>query len=385
MQLREVGKTGLKASPLGFGMMRLPMKGGGQTEALTPADQVDVEASINMLRYAIDHGVNYVDTAFNYVGGMSEKITGMALQDGYREKVILATKSPTFMYREKGDFESLLAKQLERLKTDYIDMYMLHSVNGNAWKKCKRIEAVESIVKAKEEGLVKYIGFSFHDDYDLFEEILNSADWDFVQIQLNYYDADYQAGLKGMKLAAERGIAVIVMEPLRGGFLVNLPESVQAVFNKSESGRSAVEWSFDWLWNMPEVSCVLSGMGTMEQLTQNIASAEKAEVGMMSEEDLAIVAEAKQALDNISVIPCTGCNYCVEYCPNKIAIPYNINAYNLKFLADDETAKAYYATEPTKFGRDASACDSCASCESICPQHIEISSWLPKIDEELGA
>ena len=223
MQLREVGRTGVKVSPLGFGMMRLPMKDGGQAEALTPADKVDVEESIKMLRHAIDNGVNYVDTAFNYIGGMSEKITGMALEDGYREKVYLATKSPTWMYKSEDDFDSLLAKQLQRLKTDYINFYMLHSINGGSWKRCLKYGAVEAIKKAKADGRVKHIGFSFHDDYDLFEEVLNAADWDFVQIQLNYYDANYQAGVKGLKLAAERGMGVIVMEPLRGGFLVDVP------------------------------------------------------------------------------------------------------------------------------------------------------------------
>lgn len=385
MQLREVGKTGAKVSPLGFGMMRLPMKDGGQAEALTPADKVDVEESIKMLRHAIDNGVNYVDTAFNYIGGMSEKITGMALEDGYREKVYLATKSPTWMYKSEDDFDSLLAKQLQRLKTDYIDFYMLHSINGGSWKRCLKYGAVEAIKKAKADGRVKHIGFSFHDDYDLFEEVLNAADWDFVQIQLNYYDANYQAGVKGLKLAAERGMGVIVMEPLRGGFLVDVPSKVQEAFDEAKNKRTPVEWSFDWLWNLPEVSTVLSGMGTLEEVDQNIASAQKAAVGMMDADDLAIIEKAKEAFSSYEVVPCTGCNYCVEYCPEKIAIPYNFNAYNLEFLKDLDAAKAYYQSEVTKFGKDASNCTSCGTCESICPQHIEISTIMPTIDEKLGA
>lgn len=385
MQLREIGKTGVKVTPLGFGMMRLPMKDGGQAEALTPADQVDVERSVAMLRQAIDGGINYVDTAYNYIGGMSETITGLALQDGYREKVYLATKSPTWLYREEADFDRLLAEQLERLKTDCIDFYMLHSLNGGSWKRSLKINAIESIKRAKADGRVKYIGFSFHDDYDLFEEIINAADWDFCQIQLNYFDENYQAGVKGLKLAAEKGMGVIVMEPLRGGFLVDLPPKVQEIFDASGSTRTPVEWSLDYLWNMPEVSTVLSGMGTEEQIKENISYAQEAAPGMMSAEDSATIAKAQAAFDEYAVIPCTGCNYCVEYCPDKIAIPYNFNAYNLRFIYDDlQMAKDYYATEVTKFGRSAENCTSCGTCEEMCPQHIKISEWMPKVEEMLG-
>lgn len=261
---------------------------------------------------------------------------------------------------------------------------MLHSLNGGSWKRCLKYGAVDAIKKAKEDGRVKNIGFSFHDDFDLFEEVLNAADWDFCQIQLNYYDADYQAGLKGLKLAAERGMGVIIMEPLRGGFLVDVPEKVQEVFDSAKNKRSNVEWSFDWLWNMPEVSTVLSGMGTMEEVDQNIVSAEKASIGMMDEDDLQAIEQAKEAFSSYEVVPCTGCNYCVEYCPQHIAIPYNFNAYNLEYLKDFDTAKEYYKSEVTKFGKNASTCTSCATCESICPQHIEISTLMPMIDEKFG-
>lgn len=384
MELRKMGNTGIELSPLGFGMMRLPMKSGGQAEALTAADQVDVEKSIELLRYAIDHGVNYVDTAFNYIGGMSEKITGMALQDGYREKVYIATKSPTWMYKSEDDFDSLLAKQMERLKTDYIDFYLLHSINGGSWKRCLKYGAVEAIQRAKADGRVGHIGFSFHDDYDLFEEVLNACDWDFVQIQLNYHDANYQAGVKGMKLAAERGMGVVVMEPLRGGMLVDVPDKVQAVFDAAEHKRSNVAWSLDYLWNMPEVSVVLSGMGKLDEIQENIALMEQAHVGMLGAEDLAVLDKAKEAFDSYNSVPCTGCNYCVDYCPQKIAIPYNFIAYNLMSMKGEAEAKAYYASEVTKFGKNAETCTACGSCEEICPQHIKISSIMPTIDGLLG-
>ncbi len=385
METRAFGNTGMQVSPLGFGVMRLPMKGGGKTVNSNTIDQVDVETSIKMIHDAIEGGINYFDTAYNYIGGYSERILGQALQGGLREKVCIATKSPAWLYKAPEDFDRFLDEQLERLQTTYIDNYLLHSMNGGSWKKTVRNNAVEGMVRAKASGKVRNIGFSFHDDLELFEEILNAADWDFCQIQLNYYDQDYQAGLKGMRMAAERGLAVVVMEPLRGGLLVNLPKEAQAAFDGSGFNRSNVEWALDWLWNMPEVSCVLSGMSTPEQLQQNMGYAAKAKPGMLSAEEQGVIAQAKAALDARAAIPCTGCNYCVDLCPNKIAIPYNFRAYNMGVLYDDmELAKDFYRNEVTSYGRRADSCISCGSCEEICPQHIAISTWLPKVDELLG-
>lgn len=385
METRAFGNTGMEVSPLGFGVMRLPMKGGGKTVNSNTIDQVDVETSIQMIHDAIEGGINYFDTAYNYIGGYSERILGQALQGGLREKVCIATKSPAWLYKAPEDFDRFLQEQLERLQTTYIDNYLLHSMNGGSWKKTVRNNAIDGMVRAKASGKVRNIGFSFHDDLELFEEILNAADWDFCQIQLNYYDQDYQAGLKGMRMAAERGLAVVVMEPLRGGLLVNLPKEAQAAFDESGYGRSNVEWALDWLWNMPEVSCVLSGMSTPEQLQQNMGYAAKAKPGMLSAEEQQVIARAKAALDARAAIPCTGCNYCVDLCPNKIAIPYNFRAYNMGVLYDDmELAKDFYRNEVTSYGRRADSCISCGSCEEICPQHIKISELLPKVDELLG-
>ena len=385
METRAFGNTGMQVSPLGFGVMRLPMKGGGKTVNSNTIDQVDVETAIQMIHDAIEGGINYFDTAYNYIGGYSERILGQALQGGLREKVYIATKSPAWLYKTPEDFDHFLDEQLERLQTTYIDNYLLHSMNGGSWKKTVRNDAVQGMVRAKASGKVRNIGFSFHDDLELFEEILNAADWDFCQIQLNYYDQDYQAGLKGMRMAAERGLAVVVMEPLRGGLLVNLPKEAQTAFDESGYERSNVEWALDWLWNMPEVSCVLSGMSTPEQLQQNIGFATKAKPGMLSAEEQDVISQAKAALDARAAIPCTGCNYCVDLCPNKIAIPYNFRAYNMGVLYDDmELAKDFYRNEVTSYGRRADSCISCGSCEEICPQHIAISEWLPKVDELLG-
>lgn len=386
MEMRTMGKTGVKVSPLGFGVMRLPMKAGGKTDSASSIDAVDVDTSIQMIRDAIDGGVNYFDTAYNYVSGSSEVILGRALKDGYREKVNVASKSPAWLYKAPEDFDRYLDEQLARLDMDYVDFYLLHSLNGGSWKKSCRNNAVDSLVRAKADGRVRHIGFSFHDDLELFEEILNAADWDFCQIQLNYFDRDYQAGLKGMRMAAERGMGVVVMEPLRGGLLVDLPKEAQATFDGSGYDRSNVEWAFDWLWDLPEVSCVLSGMSTPEQLEQNIGYMRKASVGMLSAAERSVIDQAKADLDARVAIPCTGCNYCVDMCPNKIAIPYNFRAYNMGTLYDDmDLAREFYRDEISGYGRDASYCTSCGSCEEICPQHIAISEWLPKVDELLGA
>ena len=292
MELRAFGNTDMKVSPLGFGVMRLPMKDGGKTVNSNTIDQVDVDTSIAMIRAAIDGGVNYFDTAYNYVSGYSERILGEALKDGYREKVYVATKSPAWLYKSPEDFDRFLDEQLDRLGLDYVDNYLLHSMNGGSWKKTVRNNAIDGMKRAKASGKVRNIGFSFHDDLELFEEILNAADWDFCQIQLNYYDRDYQAGIKGMKMAAERGMAVVVMEPLRGGLLVDLPKNAQAVFDESGIKHSNVEWAFDWLWDMPEVSCVLSGMSTPEQLQQNIGYMQNAHPGMLSDEERKVLDQA---------------------------------------------------------------------------------------------
>ena len=385
MELRTLGKTGVKVSPLGFGIMRLPMKNGGRATNDTTIEDVDMEQSIAMVREAIDGGVNYLDTAYNYLNGKSEEITARILEDGYREKVHLATKSPSWLWREVGDFDRILSEQLERLKTDHIEFYLLHSINGGTWKRAKRLGILDDIQRAKADGRIDYMGFSFHDDYELFEEILDAAPWDFVQIQLNYLDTDYQAGLKGLREAAKRGLGVIVMEPLRGGYLVNVPTGAQEVFDAAPIKRSNVEWGLDWLWNLPEVSVVLSGMSNLEQTRQNLALANKAHAGMLGEEDLAVIARAKQAFDDCAAIPCTGCNYCVEYCPNHIVIPNNFTAYNLNFIYNDlQMARDNYANEVGNFGRRAEGCISCGLCEEHCPQHIKISEWMPKVHELLG-
>ncbi len=369
MQYRDFGKTGLKVSPIGFGMMRPPADNDGN---------VDEQRAIKMLRDAIDNGLNYVDTAFNYHGGNSEKITGKALLDGYREKVHLATKAPAWMFKSGDDFDTILDKQLQRLQTDHIDIYMLHAMNAIAFeKKVMRYGVMERIEAAKAAGKIKYIGFSFHDKLDVFKNICDSYNWDFCQIQLNYLDTEYQAGIEGLKYAASKGMAVSIMEPLRGGYLANVPTAVKKVFD--ETGKSPVEWGLDYLWNMPEVSIVLSGMSTEEQIADNLAYAARSSAGMFSEEDNKVIEKVQGIFASYDTIPCTGCSYCLP-CPKGVGIPYNFLVYNnYKTDGNFEAEKKRYEEWIPMFGQKASGCIACHKCEEVCPQHIKIADKLKEV------
>ncbi len=371
MQYRDFGKTGVKVSPIGFGMMRLPADNEGN---------VDEAQAIKILRTAIDNGLNYVDTAYNYHGGNSESITGKALLDGYRDKVYLATKAPTWLFKSAEDFDRILDEQLSRLQTDHIDMYLLHTMNAISFeKKVLRYGVLDKLKEARAAGKIKYIGFSFHDKLDVFKNICDSFDWDFCQIQLNYLDTKYQAGLEGLKYAADKGFAVSIMEPLRGGFLANVPAPVKALFD--EKGKAAVEWGFDYLWNMPEVSIVLSGMGTEEQVLQNIEYASRSSVGMLGEDGIKTIEKAQEIFASYDTISCTGCSYCLP-CPKGVAIPYNFVVYNNYQMNDDfELEKGKYNTWVTMFGKQASECVACHACEKICPQHLNIVDNLKKVAE----
>ncbi len=263
MQYRDFGKLDWKASALGFGAMRLPLKD------KDPAD-VDEPESIRMIRYAIDRGVNYLDTAYMYHGGHSEDIVGRALKDGYREKMKLATKMPVRMAESASDFDRLLNEQLERLGTK-IDFYLLHGLNRQSWTKVRDLGVLRWAEGAMADGRFDYLGFSFHDNLEAFKSIIDDYDnWTLGQIQYNYMDVEYQAGTEGLKYAADRGLAVVVMEPLRGGKLARAPEQVAGVWESAPQNRSAVEWALQWVWDQPEVSIALSGMSAMEQVLENV-------------------------------------------------------------------------------------------------------------------
>ena len=381
MQYRHFGKLNLKPSLLGFGTMRLPVVGGN------PSD-IDREPAIRMIRYAIDHGVNYIDTAWSYHGEQSEIVIGLALKDGYREKVMLATKNPTWLIKKPQDWNGYLDKQLKKLDTG-IDFYLQHCLDREGWEMFRKLGLWDKAMEAKKSGKIKYFGFSFHDDPDVFLEILDTYDWDFCQIQLNYLDADYQAGLKGLERAASKNTGVVVMEPLRGGRLVNgLPEDIANKMKSYPVSRSPAEWGLRWVANQPGVSVILSGMNTLEQVKDNIriCSAPDIVPGGMSPEVLSFIGGLAEEWKAMKLIGCTGCNYCMP-CPNGVHIPDCFSAYNCRHsaMADAKRISGESYKKLTDTGHDASQCLECGACESACPQHLPIIETLKKLHAEFTA
>lgn len=364
MQYRNFGKTGIKVSALGFGTMRFP---------LLHDEVVDEERAIGMIRHAIDEGVNYIDTAYPYHQGESERIVGKALADGYREKTYLATKCPVWKLQKAEDFETLLDEQLEKLNTDHIDFYLLHALSGERMEdKVKPFELIKRMEKAKAEGKIRYLGFSFHDSYDVFQDIIDYYDgWDFCQIQYNYVDTEHQAGTKGLKYAAERGLGVVIMEPLLGGRLANPASHLKKVFLED---KSPVEYALDFLWDQPEVSLLLSGMSDEKQVEENLEYAKRSSVGMATEQDKEVVKEAKRVFDSMALVGCTGCRYCMP-CPFGLDIPKIFSLYNMTAAHREEDARAEYEALEKKAGD----CRSCHHCEKECPQMIKVSEVMKEV------
>ncbi len=367
MEYRKFGKTDLTPSILGFGMMRMKTKADGS---------FDEDWSIKALRYAIDHGLSYVDTAYIY--GDSERVTGLCLQDGYREKVTLATKLPVSQMTCEEDFERYLDEQLQRLQTDHIDAYLLHTLNRNLWEnKVKKFNILAHAEKARAAGKIRYLGFSFHDSLDTFKEILYGYNkWDFCQIQLNYMDINYQAGLEGLRLAHEAGLAVVIMEPLRGGNLANVPGNIAELLPKSP-----VESALDYLWDRKEVNVVLSGMSELEQVEQNLAYASRAHIGMLTDGERKAIETAGNRIRETISVPCTGCNYC-EVCPQNIAISQIFKLYNKRQLDGNYMdAKAAYRALAERNGQ---SCINCGLCAEKCPQQIPVFEKLAEIHKKFG-
>ena len=286
MKYRKFGKLDWEVSVLGFGAMRLP------TIDNDPA-QIDEEEATRIMRYGIDHGINYVDTAYPYHGGQGEPVVGRILQDGYRERVKVATKLPCWLVKNVSDFDRLLDEQLERLQTDHIDFYLLHSLRDPTWPLMKRLNVFDWADKALADGRISHLGFSFHDQYEMFEEIVDAYDnWAMCQIQYNYMDVEYQAGTRGLKYAADKGIAVVAMEPIRGGRIAqNVPPAIQSLWDSATHKRTPADWALQWLWSQPEVTLVLSGMSALEHVEENLASADRSQVGLLTDEELALIAQ----------------------------------------------------------------------------------------------
>ncbi|MGQ9478960.1 MAG: aldo/keto reductase [Thermoproteota archaeon] len=375
MNYRKFGKLDWLVSALGFGAMRLSTIVGDHS-------MVNEPEAIRMLRYAIDHGVNYVDTAYTYHGGNGELVVGKALRDGYRDRVRLATKLPTWLVNSEEDMNRIFNEQLNKLQTDYVDFYLLHSLNRRSWAKMKDLNVFDWAERVISEDRIKYLGFSFHDTFDVFKDIVDGYDkWVFCQIQYNYENEDTQAGTRGLKYAAQKDLAVVIMEPLLGGALANPPPAVKQIWDWAE--KEPVEMAFLWLWDKPEVSVVLSGMSTMEQVKRNIEIASKSGVGILKKEDFELIAKIHAKYRELSPIPCTKCGYCMP-CPNGVDIPRNFEVYNYAVAYNDFGKARWIYNVDIPVENRASSCIGCRSCEEKCPQKIRISEWMPRINSELA-
>jgi predicted aldo/keto reductase-like oxidoreductase len=382
---RPIGKTGEQVSLLGFGCMRLPLTG-------PSPDMIDRELAIRMIRTAIDRGVNYIDTAYAYhpggggrdAPGASEPLVAETLADGYREKVLLATKLPTWLVKTRADMDRFLDQQLKRLNVSTIDFYLAHNLNAAVWDRLVALGMKEFFDGAVKDGRIRFPAFSFHDVYQLFERIVDSYDWALAQIQYNYLDRDYQAGQRGVKLAASRGMGLVIMEPLRGGFLVNhVPPNARSILTEVRQDWSLPAWGLNWLWNQPEISVVLSGMSTFEQVSENLDLAQTWRDGKFTEKDGQALVKVYEHFKTRMKTSCTACGYCMP-CPSGVNIPKNLGFLNQYYLFDAQEAKdrsRFFYSAQLSSKEKAKNCVSCRDCEEKCPQHIAIPDFLSETAE----
>ncbi|MCR5214596.1 MAG: aldo/keto reductase [Eubacterium sp.] len=368
-------KYGNKISALGYGCLRLTKK----------ANVIDLDKAEKELLRGLELGINYYDTAYLYQG--NEVALGkIVARNNIRQKINIATKLPQYYVKSSSAIDKYFNEELARLQTDYIDYYLMHMLTDYSnWENLVRLGIEDWIKKKKECGAIRNIGFSFHGNTDMFLKILNAYDWDFCQIQYNYMDIYSQAGVKGLKAAAKKGIPVIIMEPLRGGKLVNmLPTAAKKAMKDSGRNWSPAEWGLRWLWNQPEVTCVLSGMNSMEMVDENCRIASDAQVGHFTEADFDTIEKVRSSINETVKVGCTGCRYCMP-CPKGVDIPGIFRAYNTmytenKFAGFREYAQTVALTKEPTF---ASQCVKCGKCESQCPQGIAIRDMLVEADKHL--
>ncbi|MEX1308533.1 MAG: aldo/keto reductase [Eubacteriales bacterium] len=381
MIYREMGKTGVKVSQLGFGCMRFPVLDGDNAK-------IDEVKATEMIEYAIAGGVNYFDTAFVYhtagAGqGQSEFFTGKALKP-YRDQVNIATKLPSWLINTPADNMKYLDMQLKALDTDTIDFYLLHALGRDSYDNLKKNDIFKFIDEAKRLGKIKHIGFSFHAPYDEFDYIINDYDWEFSQIQYNILDTDYQAGAKGLKQIADKNAGVVIMEPLRGGTLTDMVKPARDLLAQQSETRTMADWALSWLFDQPSISTVLSGMSTLEQVKENIEIASRVEANSLSPAEREALTQAAGIVKGSIKVPCTACQYCMP-CPQGVNIPDNFSRYNSYFYYDEQSE----ARETIKFSyynffneaEWAEQCISCGICEEHCPQQIKISERMPEVAE----
>jgi predicted aldo/keto reductase-like oxidoreductase len=387
MVKRLVKKNGDEIFPLGIGAMRLPTKN----------NSIDRESAQEFIFYAIENGVNYIDTAYAYHGGESESFLGDILSlsgsDGvkYRDKIKLSTKLPSWMVRSREDMDAFLNEQLRKLQTDFIDYYYVHSVDLSTILRLKDLGLYEFLEKAKADGKINNIGFSYHGSPHEFQTLIDDFPWDMVLVQYNYLDVNAQAGIRGIQYAYENDIAVFVMEPLKGGLLAGeLPPEVSALFDEVDSSKSSVDWALSWVFNQNEITCVLSGMGSLDQMKENMAIAERVEIGSLSDDELDVLDKAQGIFNSMMKINCTGCGYCLP-CPKGVNIPDCFNVYNEKYLFNKKAFGVlphamvnYYMVVGGITNKQASAglCNHCGRCKRLCPQSLDIPNELDRVKSE---
>ena len=376
MEYRKVKSSGDEISILGFGGMRFPTTSSGKIDEVKAAE---------LLKSAIDQGVNYIDTAYFYHGGQSEQFIGKFLNSGYRSRVKVATKMPPWLVNHEKDYDVIFNEQLKRLQTDVIDYYLLHALNRENWEKFLKLNVFKFLDHIKQSGQAKHIGFSFHGDRELFKEIIDAYPWDFCQIQYNILDAYNQAGVEGLNYAAARDIAVFVMEPLRGGTLVNrLPKEVLETYASAAADRTPAEWALKWIWDHEGVTMLLSGMSEMQHVTDNIAYTIGMKPGTMSDSERQVVEVVKKTYLERQRVPCTGCQYCLP-CPFGIDIPRCFDLYNSKYLLGQKVGTFYWMQLGGMNGipSHASLCVNCGKCLEHCPQRINIPLALKAVTKDL--
>lgn len=365
MEYKHINTMSDQPSLLGFGCMRFP---------LTDNGEIDEEEAERMLDKAITSGVNYIDTAYPYHNGQSEPFVGRVLKKYPRNQIYLATKLPLWEVKTKQDVKALFEKQLQRLQVDYIDFYLIHALDKERWQKTLDLEVIPFLKAMKEAGKIRHIGFSFHDDYDVFQNIILYHDWDFCQIQLNYMDTQIQAGIKGYQLAEKLNIPLVVMEPIKGGRLVNLPQEIKEKFIDENPANSIASWALRYVASLPNVKVVLSGMSTMKQVLDNLKTFDH--FIPLNERELQLIHEAVQALRQKVKNGCTACGYCMP-CPFGINIPANFKIWNEEAMYQNyrQANEQYAALQQAA----ACYCQKCGKCESACPQQIAIRDDLAKV------
>jgi predicted aldo/keto reductase-like oxidoreductase len=381
MLYRKIPKNNDKLSILGFGCMRLP---------ISKNQDIDEARAICQIRHAVDNGVNYLDTAWPYHGGKSEPLLGRALEDGYREKVKIATKLPSWMIKNRNDMDHYLDRQLDKLKTDRIDYYLLHALDGMLWNNLKNLGVIDFLNKALEDGRIVNPGFSFHGLAEDFKRIVDEYPWVFSQIQYNFLDQENQAGTAGLKYAASKNLGVVVMEPLRGGNLglPTPPAAVEEIWNMAKKKRTPVDWALSWVWNHPEVTVVLSGMNEEAHIEENLNIANEVRPDSLTKADLEVVERAALKYQELMKVDCTGCGYCMP-CPEGVKIPQCFEVFNkMHMFGNTEGAKFSYALRMSgELTGDepgfASQCVECGECMEKCPQHLEIPHFLASVADEL--